>query len=1060
MTWENTGPPGGSVATRPSAKVQTEGVNMLVDKFDKLLTKLKQVRAEMSGLGTVTIGGGNGTMTGSSNSSTQQLQSMTSGWRTLGIGTGMMMAGSLFGGINNAIQGRYNNVLAQSLPIASADAFRSSMYGPNLYAGMEGARLGALGKFAGTRQDATQAQSIGLRYGMTYANSLPWLNTVSNVVQAGGGTITAPQAAGMSASFADPMVMRRGRSMGVTPIKQNGVMANPLTQAQSYIKNFEKRAGITLNEIDFANMRSPGSSLRYTFQRMYGLSDEALDTIVQAGAQNIQFKGVSGGRSINFNSSSDLDKIGLGTNRAGLKAYELMSAGSKRDARFFRNNESSMVGRMDSEISLQNVLSDVENAFGDLTGKMYEFGRVLDVALRGLTGLGGALSLLGLGGMGRGFGGGMFGGGGGGGVGGGGGGGGMGIMGRAGAAVGGAALAYGGSMMAGQGGAAGIAGVGMGIAGGAMAGMAIGGPWGAAAGAVIGGGYSAVKFFDGMNSRDVAKKAQVARGLTEDQLIKSFGNYNGKMSPGRFGASGAGPGEKANFDEFQRRRGALMAAAFGEGVQTDAFGEMTPDDAAWINRLITYYSGQDPANSVVNDEKWGHRIYDAQRWAKRLQSTPAGMEIYKKYFGSVMDPTDSHHAVNTPEANAFVMSSKEIASGGYLDSNSGDPTGDGAPGGKGAGGSTWDRLDSRMKSRLQAMFSASGGKVWLGNGWRSEDQQRSLFLSRYEEDPNGDVSWNGKKWKRVRGAPAAPPGRSMHEIGLAADLEGDLNWVKQNASRFGLKTFGDVNGEPWHVQPAELPNSRADYEGGGGGASSSSGNVVADGAVSGGGGGSGSAGGSSGIGYSIAASAAGTRAGGKLTSSMLGAAASTTAGSGGNSAGGALTPEQIAIVAHNAGFMGADLVNMVAIAMRESHGNSMATNERNQDRSYGLWQINLKPWQDKGIAAPWTKEQLYDPSQNAAAAMWLFKQNGMKPWNLNGNPMSNTSDYMAQATAAVQGLGFGDPMGGGGGTSFHFDSGAIVIHSQGNTAYDAEEFLRQVHLKTGARASLDAKRVS
>ena len=50
------------------------------------------------------------------------------------------------------------------------------------------------------------------------------------------------------------------------------------------------------------------------------------------------------------------------------------------------------------------------------------------------------------------------------------------------------------------------------------------------------------------------------------------------------------------------------------------------------------------------------------------------------------------------------------------------------------------------------------GKVWLGNGWRSEKQQRDLFLSRHQEDPNGAISWGGKKWKRVRGAPAAPPG--------------------------------------------------------------------------------------------------------------------------------------------------------------------------------------------------------------------------------------------------------------------------------------------------------------
>ena len=52
----------------------------------------------------------------------------------------------------------------------------------------------------------------------------------------------------------------------------------------------------------------------------------------------------------------------------------------------------------------------------------------------------------------------------------------------------------------------------------------------------------------------------------------------------------------------------------------------------------------------------------------------------------------------------------------------------------------------------------------------------------------------------------------MHSIGLAADLTGDLNWVAQHAAEFGLKTFKDVDNEPWHVQLASLPNGRPEYE--------------------------------------------------------------------------------------------------------------------------------------------------------------------------------------------------------------------------------------------------------
>jgi hypothetical protein len=87
-----------------------------------------------------------------------------------------------------------------------------------------------------------------------------------------------------------------------------------------------------------------------------------------------------------------------------------------------------------------------------------------------------------------------------------------------------------------------------------------------------------------------------------------------------------------------------------------------------------------------------------------------------------------------------------------------------------------------------------------------------MFLSRYQEDPNGKVRWDGKAWTLVRGATAAPPGRSMHELGLAADLVGDMAWITANCGQFALKNFAFVNDEPWHVQAFELPNSRRAYE--------------------------------------------------------------------------------------------------------------------------------------------------------------------------------------------------------------------------------------------------------
>ena len=122
-------------------------------------------------------------------------------------------------------------------------------------------------------------------------------------------------------------------------------------------------------------------------------------------------------------------------------------------------------------------------------------------------------------------------------------------------------------------------------------------------------------------------------------------------------------------------------------------------------------------------------------------------------------------------------------------------------------------LNASFKNRLLKMFE-DNPNVGLADGHRSEADQKALFLSRYTESEDGDVSWNGKRYRHVSGAPVAPPGTSMHELGLAADLTGDLDWVEKNAAKYGLKSFGSEHGEPWHVQPAELPRTRAEYQAG------------------------------------------------------------------------------------------------------------------------------------------------------------------------------------------------------------------------------------------------------
>lgn len=81
----------------------------------------------------------------------------------------------------------------------------------------------------------------------------------------------------------------------------------------------------------------------------------------------------------------------------------------------------------------------------------------------------------------------------------------------------------------------------------------------------------------------------------------------------------------------------------------------------------------------------------------------------------------------------------------------------------------------------------------------------------------------GTGW-RIQPNPAPPgfaqPGNSWHEScpvsptsssALAIDSvpEPSWPWMFDNCGAYGLRTFRDVNGEPWHIQPIEIPGARS-----------------------------------------------------------------------------------------------------------------------------------------------------------------------------------------------------------------------------------------------------------
>ncbi len=116
---------------------------------------------------------------------------------------------------------------------------------------------------------------------------------------------------------------------------------------------------------------------------------------------------------------------------------------------------------------------------------------------------------------------------------------------------------------------------------------------------------------------------------------------------------------------------------------------------------------------------------------------------------------------------------------------------------------TWRNLHPEFRRRVAALMVAAAAvqvPLGVGTGWRSHATQ----LAGYRRDPKGH----------------ARPGNSNHEgfpgngngdrDAVAADMVPSASWawMEANCARFGLRTFRDVNNEPWHIQPVEIPATR------------------------------------------------------------------------------------------------------------------------------------------------------------------------------------------------------------------------------------------------------------
>ena len=100
------------------------------------------------------------------------------------------------------------------------------------------------------------------------------------------------------------------------------------------------------------------------------------------------------------------------------------------------------------------------------------------------------------------------------------------------------------------------------------------------------------------------------------------------------------------------------------------------------------------------------------------------------------------------------------------------------------GGANWKDMDAELLARLNNAHRENPGAFNMVSGFRTYGQQKAIYDS------------------GVR--PAAPPGYSQHQAGLAADINDPSGWLHKNAAKFGL---WNLPGDEPHFQLGPLGRS-------------------------------------------------------------------------------------------------------------------------------------------------------------------------------------------------------------------------------------------------------------
>lgn len=98
----------------------------------------------------------------------------------------------------------------------------------------------------------------------------------------------------------------------------------------------------------------------------------------------------------------------------------------------------------------------------------------------------------------------------------------------------------------------------------------------------------------------------------------------------------------------------------------------------------------------------------------------------------------------------------------------------------------------RLATMIASMPKDLQGSVTINSGFRSIERQQELWLQALRKYGSPEAA---RRW-------VAPPGRSNHNKGLAADLgyssDDARQWIHQNAGNYGL--FFPLKNENWHVE--------------------------------------------------------------------------------------------------------------------------------------------------------------------------------------------------------------------------------------------------------------------